>query len=281
MKTPALRDEDIRNFFQAIYAKYGYDFNNYSAASQKRRLYRCLEIYKMKSLHDLRSECLKDVKFFEGLLNDLTITVTELFRDPLFYKEFREKVVPHLKTYPRIKIWDAGCSSGEEAFSLLILLHEEQCLARAHIYATDINPRALDYAAKGIQKTAQIKKASKNYFDSGGKDSLSNYFFSQDGFSLLNKEFLKHVSFHSHNLVTDKSFGEMNVILCRNVLIYFQRPLQDQVYQLFRDSLGLGGFLCLGTKESLFDSIQYFNTIDKDVRIFRKKLRLNNSEELS
>ena len=202
----------------------------------------------------------------------MSITVTEMFRDPLFYQAVREQIVPLLKTFPFVKIWHAGCATGEEIYSMAILLHEEKFLDRVRIYATDFNKYALDAAQNGVYALETMKQNAANYKAAGGKNELSDYYSA--GYDLAKiHDFLKEkVTFSYHNLVTDGVFGEMNMVCCRNVLIYFDKTLQDRALNLFADSLRHGGFLCLGSKESLgFSSVaKLFEPLDAKQRIFKK-----------
>lgn len=247
---------------------YGYDFKDYSKASLKRRLKHYQAQKKLKTLADIIPLLINDSKSFDELLSVLSITVTEMFRDPGFYKSFSDKVIPSLKTYPYLKIWHAGCATGEEIYSMAILLHEHHYLDRTQLYATDFNPFALKIAKNGIYPKQNIEKYSKNYQDSGGKNNILNYF--TEGYDALkiNHPLQEKILFSKHNLATDQVFGEMEVILCRNVMIYFEEKLQNHVINLFKESLSDYGFLCLGDKENLSDPS--FRCIDKEHAIYQK-----------
>lgn len=265
---------EIPLFLEAIFQKYGYDFRDYSAAHIKRRLMHRMAIGKFNSISIMQDKVLTDKNFFISLLEDLSINVTEMFRDPEFYSSFREHVAPNLRTYPFIKIWHAGCSTGEEVYSLAILLKEENLLERSQIYATDFNRRVLDIAKLGIYSTQDLDKFNRNYIKSGGKAKLSDYYTLKYGSLKLDQSLSKKIVFADHNLVTDTIFAEVNLILCRNVLIYFNKDLQNKVINLFYHSLSSSGFLCLGTKESLrftqFES--NFTNIDSTQKIYKKKI---------
>ena len=242
---------EISLLLDGIYRRWGYDFNHYSHTSLKRRLDRAREDAGLKRFTELLDLLLHDQRAFDGFLKHMSITVTEMFRDPLFYKAVREQVIPVLKTFPFVKIWHAGCATGEEVYSMAILLHEEDFLDRTRIYATDFNKHSLDVAEKGIYPARHMEAYAENYRASGGKRDFADYYSAGYGLAKV-KDFLQErVTFSYHNLVTDGVFGEMNLISCRNVLIYFDKILQERVFTLFADSLRHGGFLCLGAKETL------------------------------
>lgn len=255
-----------------IHIRYGYDFTHYSRASLKRRIGRMLVQTGQTNLTELLDRLIHEEQCFDEFLKLMSITVTEMFRDPAFYQSVREYVVPVLKTYPFAKIWHAGCATGEEVYSMALLLHEENFLDRVRIYATDFNKNSLDTASSGVYSARQIEAYAVNYRAAGGKKALSDYL--SDGYELAKfKDFLRErITFSYHNLVTDGVFGEMNIICCRNVLIYFDKTLQDEVLLKFAESLRHGGFLCLGNKESLnFTAVKsLFEPVDKAQRIYRK-----------
>ncbi|WP_320018020.1 protein-glutamate O-methyltransferase CheR [Labilibaculum manganireducens] len=267
-------DIEIPLFLEAIFQKYGYDFRDYSTAHIKRRLMHRMAIGRFETISQMQDKVLRNKSFFISLLEDLSINVTEMFRDPEFYSSFREHVVPNLRTYPFIKIWHAGCATGEEVYSLAILLKEENLLDRCQIYATDFNRRVLDIAKLGIYSTQDLGKFSRNYLESGGKGKLSDYYTLKYGSLKLDQSLSKKVVFADHNLVTDNVFAEVNLILCRNVLIYFNKDLQNKVIDLFYKSLSSSGFLCLGTKESLrFTQLESnFANIDSSQKIYKKRI---------
>jgi chemotaxis protein methyltransferase CheR len=263
---------EIEMLLHGIRTRYGYDFAHYSRASLRRRLERALAQTKLTHFSELLDRLFHDEQCFDEFLKIMSISVTEMFRDPEFYQAIREQVVPLLKTYPFIKIWHAGCATGEEVYSMALLLHEEGFLDRARIYATDFNKHSLDTAANGVYSAKQMAAYAGNYRLAGGKGHFPNYY--SDGYELAKfKDFLKErITFSYHNLVTDGVFGEMNIICCRNVLIYFDKTLQDQVLRKFSESLRYGGFLCLGNRESLnFTAIKSsFAAVDKPQRIYQK-----------
>ena len=268
-----VEDVEIRLLLEAIYHMYGYDFRSYSKASIRRRVLHRLQLSRLPTIMAMTDRVLRDRAFFVSLLNDLTVNVTEMYRDPPFYKRFREEVIPVLKTFPFIKVWHAGCSTGEEIYSMAILLEEEGLYDRAMIYATDIDKNVLAVAKKGIYSISAIRQYGDNYQKAGGRGSLSDYYTCKYEGVIIDQRLKRNIVFADHDLATDQVFGEMNVIVCRNVLIYFDRQLQQRVFGLFRDSLDLGGFLCLGTKESLqFSGIeQEFEPVDRQMKIFRRK----------
>lgn len=270
---PYRSDEiEIDLLLEAIYRKYGYDFRKYSRASLKRRIYNQIESCGLENISELQYNILYDKAMFVELLENLTINVTEMFRDPDFYLAFRKQVIPQLKTYPSIKIWHAGCSTGEEIYSMCILLREEGLLDRAQIYATDIDKNVLAKAKKGIFPIRAFKQYSDNYIKAGGTGSLSDYYTARYEGAIIDQSLKRNIVFADHDLVTDQVFGEIQVILCRNVMIYFDRSLQDRVVRLFYDSLDLGGTLCLGSKESLrfIECGKKFLPVNEKQKIYKK-----------
>lgn len=264
---------EIELFLQTIFMKYGYDFRNYGKAHIKRRIRHRISVSGFQTVCDMIHKLLYDPVFYQEVLQDLSITVTEMFRDPTFYQAIRTEVVPLLKTYPFIKIWHAGCATGEEVYSMAILLREEGLLKRTQIYATDFNQLALQKARSGIFPIERIKEFTQNYQKSGGKASFSDYYNARYESVILNESLKENIVFADHNLVTDGVFGEMNMIVCRNVMIYFDKELQNKVIRLFYESLIPGGFLCLGSKESLRfseHSDKFDHTSEKE-KIYRKK----------
>lgn len=263
---------EIELLIQAIFTKFQYDFRHYSRSSLRRRLEQALIKFDATSISELQARILHEKDFFPKLIAYLTVNTTELFRDPSYFKSVKEKVFPFLHTFPSIKIWVAGCSTGEEVVSLSILLHEAG-FKKYLIYATDINPMNLETAKKGIYSLDGIQKASKNYQLSGGQETLSDYFHAAYDSVQFNEELFKNIVYSDHSLSTDNVFSETHFISCRNVLIYFDRPLQDRVFKLFRDSLIRGTFLGLGNKETIqFSAIKdQFDVFDQENRIYRKK----------
>lgn len=265
---------ELKLLLEAIYLRYGYDFRNYSKAHIKRRVLHRLGTSHIQTVTDLLNRVLRDKEFFREFLDDFSISVTEMFRDPDFYKSLRENVIPKLRTYTFFKIWHAGCATGEEVYSLAILLKEEGLLDRCQVYATDFNRKVLETAKEGIYQRADIEQYEKNYLLSGGKYKLSDYYQSMYGSVMFNKELAAKIVFADHNLVSDSVFADVNMIICRNVFIYFEKELQDKVLDLFNESLVPSGILCLGTKESLkFGRHEkFFDVIDEKQRIFKKKM---------
>lgn len=264
---------EIGLLFEGIYLRYGYDFRDYGKAHAKRRIMHRMVISGINSVSELQHRVLYDESFFHLMLQDLSINTTEMFRDPNFFLSIREQVIPVLKTYPFIKIWHAGCSTGEEVYSMAIILKEEGLLNRTQIYATDFNPTVLQKAREAIYPVSQMKDYTRNYIKSGGKSSFSEYYNARYDSVIMKKILKENIVFADHNLVTDSVFGEMNLVMCRNTLIYFNKSLQDKVIGLFRDSLVSGGFLCLGSKESITFSSHsiYFEPVVSKHKIFRLK----------
>ena len=265
-------EQRVEGLIQDIKSSYGYDFSGYSRASIYRRIKRFLTNKNLASLEELKKSIFNDSFYFESFLQEITVNVTEMFRDPAFFLSLRKNVLPILSTYPHIKIWDAGCSTGEELFSLAILLQEEGLLDRTRIYATDINQKVLKQAKEGIFPASQLPATLAGYKAAGGKKEFSNYYISNYGSLKFNSSLIKNVIFYPHNLATDSSFNEFHLVLCRNVLIYFTRDLQERVFTLFNDSLVRLGYLALGKKETLSMSEvnKNFNFVDKENRIYRK-----------
>lgn len=265
--------QEIADLFEAIYARYKYDFRDYSVASMNRRIKQALFGMGRKTIADLQEVVLADAVCFNDLLQYLTIPVSEMFRDPSYYKNIREKVVPVLRTYPSLKIWIAGCSTGEEVYSFAILLKEEGLLDRTIIYATDINEISLRKAQSGIFKTKDMPKFTSNYQKAGGKKEFSSYYTADYDSALFDSSLRSHITFNDHSLSTDQVFSEVQFVSCRNVLIYFQSKLQERALGLFHDSLCRRGFLGLGPKESL-SFTKYkdsFATVDLKDRIYQKR----------
>jgi chemotaxis protein methyltransferase CheR len=252
---PASDDElealEIELLLEAVHRRYGFDFREYAPASLKRRLWRRIRAEGLESVSGLQERVLHDPLVMEQLLLDLSINVTAMFRDPTFYGAFREKVVPVLRTYPFARIWVAGCSTGEEVYSLAILLEEEELRDRARIYATDINEAVLEQARAGVFQLDRMQEYTRNYIRAGGKRAFSEYYVAAYDGAQFQRSLAENVVFAQHNLVSDGSFNEFHVIVCRNVMIYFDRPLQDRVHRLFYDSLATFGVLALGHKESI------------------------------
>jgi chemotaxis protein methyltransferase CheR len=263
---------EVQVLLEAIYQHYGFDFRGYALGSLKRRLWRRAYAEKVETMSALQDRVLHDPAVMERLLLDLSINVTSMFRDPTFFKALREKVVPHLRTYPFIRIWNAGCSTGEETFSLAILLREEGLYDRARIYATDINEAVLGRARAGAFPIEKMRVYTENYIRAGGTESFSSYYTADGDTARFKPELLEQVVFAQHNLVSDAPFNEFNVIVCRNVMIYFGKNLQDRVHELFYESLDPFGILALGHKESIkFTKYEgRYEALDAQEKLYRK-----------
>ena len=267
-----VEDIEIQLLLEGLYQRYHYDFRHYAQASVKRRLKQAREQLGFRNFSAMQERLLHDPGMLGTLLGYLTVQVSEMFRDPSYFRAIREKVAPHLRTYPSLKVWIAGCSSGEELYSLVILFREEGLEDRTIFYATDINQDALAKAEAGIYDLDRLKLFTENHRKSGGKSSLSDYYSAAYGKASFDKSLRKQVVFSDHSLVTDAVFAEMQLISCRNVLIYFDRPLQDRAIGLFTDSLARKGFLGLGSKESLrfSDHSGSFTDWVRDEKIYQK-----------
>jgi len=264
---------EFRLLIEAIYQVYHYDFRGYAAASLKRRLRTALLRFECRTLSQLQDRLINEPGFFGSLLNFLTVPVSEMFRDPGYFRAIREQVVPMLRTYPSIKVWVAGCSTGEEVYSLAILLREEGLLERTLIYATDINPQTLEQAQAGVYDVDRIAAFTDSHQRSGGRSSLSDYYVAAYGRAVFDKSLRRRVVFSDHSLATDSVFAEVQFVSCRNVLIYFNRELQDRALRLFREALCHKGFLGIGSKESIRFSSETgaFGDFVREERIFQKR----------
>ena len=263
---------EIELLLEGVYRHYGFDFRAYAYASIRRRLWKRVEAEGLSTISELQARVLHTPDAMERLLLDLSVSVTSMFRDPKFYQVFRDDVVPLLRTYPFIRIWHAGCSTGEEVYSTAILLEEEGLLEKSRIYATDINDAVLQQAKAGIFPLNRMQEYTDNYIRAGGSRSFSEYYTAKYDGALFSPSLTRNVVFSQHNLVTDRSFSEFNVIFCRNVLIYFDKSLQSNVHRLFYDSLVMFGILALGSKESLKFS-QYegcYEKISSLEKLYRK-----------
>jgi chemotaxis protein methyltransferase CheR len=267
-----LERTEIELLLEGIFRQYGFDFRSYAYASIRRRLWKRVEAEGLTNLSQLQAKVLHDPEALERLLLDLSVNVTAMFRDPLFYLAFRTKVIPLLRTYPYIRIWHAGCSTGEEVYSVAIMLEEEGLYDRSRIYATDINDVVLQQARRGIFPLERMQEYTENYIRAGGKRSFSEYYTAKYDGALFDQRLVRNVAFAQHNLVTDRSFAEFNAIFCRNVLIYFDKDLQNRVHSLFYDSLVRLGMLCLGSKETLkFSTYEpCYERLDANEKIYRK-----------
>jgi chemotaxis protein methyltransferase CheR len=263
---------EFQLLIEAIYHLYHYDFREYAGASLRRRLKAAMVRFQCESLSQLQDRIMHEPKTFNLLLDHLTVQVSEMFRDPSYFRALREQVVPLLRTYPSLKIWVAGCSSGEEAYSLAILLREEGLLSRSIIYATDINPQTLQRAEAGVYSIDRIPGFTVNHRESGARTSLSDYYTAAYGRAMFDKSLRENIVFSDHSLATDSVFAEVQLVSCRNVLIYFNTALQDRAVGLFRDSLCRQGFLGIGSKESLRFSAQSgaFDVFVRDDKIYQK-----------
>ncbi|ATI79181.1 MULTISPECIES: CheR family methyltransferase [Sphingobium] len=270
------RDElELDLLLEAIFRHYHYDFRGYSRGSLHRRLARAQHQHGCDSLSQLQHLLLRDPAVFADLMGFLTIQVSEMFRDPAYFRALREQVVPHLKTYPSLKVWIAGCANGEEFYSLAILFREEGLEDRTIFYCTDISPAALEKAEAGIYAIDRLPQFSENHRLAGGKASLSDYYTAAYGAAVFDKTLRRRAVFAQHNLASDQVFGEVQLVSSRNVLIYFDRELQDRALGLFGESLVRGGFLGLGSKETLRFS-RYsdgFADFDEGEKIYRRNLQ--------
>jgi len=262
---------EIRLLLEAIHARYGFDLRDYAGSSMRRRVRAALARSGLRHLGELQHRILNDPSSFPGVLDDLTVRVTEMFRDPSFYRTFRERVLPMLRTYPLLKLWHGGCSSGEEAYASAILLEEAGLYARSQTYATDLNPGALEHARQAVYHADRFETFSKNYAQSGGGSALSSYGTRAYDQVALRDSLKRNILFFQHDLVSDHVFGEMHVIFCRNVFIYFDQRLRQRVLEKFAQSLYPGGFLCLGSAERLPPASGQlpFSEFSREERIYR------------
>lgn len=272
MNETELFDLELKVLVEAIYQRYHYDFRNYAVSSLRRRMRQAMQRYECERLSDLQHRLLHEPDLFAQAMQFFTVQVSEMFRDPSYFKALRELAMPVLRTYPSIKLWVAGCSTGEEVWSLAILLQEEGLLDRSIIYATDINPAALAAAESGTYGIDRIAQFSRNYLQAGGQSSLSDYYTTGYDGAVFDRRLRRNVVFADHSLATDTVFSEVHLVSCRNVLIYFNRPLQDRAVGLFREALVHRGFLGLGSKESLQfgEHGNAFETCAREQRLYRK-----------
>jgi len=272
MNTRPSSDIELSLLLDAIFQKYHYDFRSYAEASLKRRLSAALVHFGCTTLSGLQDRILHDPQAFSGLIRFLTVQVSDMFRDPPYFLAIRQKVVPYLRTYPSLKVWVAGCATGEEAYSMAILLAEEGLLERTLIYATDIDPDSLRTAEAGVYDVGRFARFSQNYLLAGGRGSLSEYYTAHYSSAMLDRKLKKSILFSDHSLATDTAFAEVELASCRNVLIYFERQLQDRAIGLLRDSLCRKGFLGLGLKETLRFSTHSpaFADFAPDERIYQR-----------
>ncbi|TAN42591.1 MAG: protein-glutamate O-methyltransferase CheR [Nitrospirae bacterium] len=273
MKTSDIENIEISLLLEGIFDVYGYDFREYAEASLKRRLTQWLHKTGFAGFSEAQAVVLRDRELFSDLLDGITVNVSEMFRDPQFFKAIREVVVPHLKTYPFIKIWVAGCAAGEEAYSLAILLCEEGLDGHYRIYATDINERVLQQAKEGVYPLERMRQFTHSYQTAGGKRDFADYYTARYDRAILSQKLKNNIVFASHNLTVDAGLGEMQTVLCRNLLIYFRPALKERVLTLFDGSLSNGGFLCLGMKETLSGRCISggYKELARGTRIYRKQ----------
>jgi len=273
MKDSEIQNIEIDLLLESVYRRWGYDFRSYARASIDRRVKQFLSGTGCASIAEMIPTVLRDGEFFSRLARYFSISVTEMFRDPSVYLAVRQKVVPLLKTWPHFKVWHAGCATGEEVYSLAIVLKEEGVYDRATIYATDFNDEALECASEGVYEIEKIREATRNYQQAGGKASFSEYYHARYDAAAIDSALKQRIVFSSHNLASDAAFGEMHLVFCRNVLIYFNRDLQNRALGLFTESLVHGGFLCLGTKEDIrfTNANGRYEVVDENARIYKKK----------
>jgi chemotaxis protein methyltransferase CheR len=266
-----IRSEEVDQLLNDLYRRYGYDFTEYSKASVLRRIRRLFALDKFPSFAEFHYRLQNDPPYFRRFVEEITVNVTEMLRDPSFYRTLRKAILPVLATYPFIRIWHAGCSTGEEVYSMAILLREAGILHKSLLYGTDINPLVIEKARKGIFPVSQMQKYSENYIQSGGVRDFSSYYTANYHLAKFDSSLTSKMIFSTHNLVSDFSFNEFQLILCRNTLIYFERDLQEKVLRLFDYSLENFGYLALGTKESVrFSSIAgRYRQVEKE-KIWRK-----------
>ncbi len=269
---PTLETIETQLLFEGIYRYYGYDFRNYAPSSRQRRVQNFMQVEGIQTISELQSRVLHDRHCLDRLLLSLTVNVTSMFRDPSFYLTFRNLVLPTLRTYPFIRIWHAGCSTGEEVYSMAILLQEEGIYHRCRLYATDANEKVLQSARSGIFSLSSMQEYTQQYLKAGGKKSFSEYYTAAYEYAIFRSSLRDNIVFSQHNLVTDGSFNEFNVIICRNVLIYFDRTLQDRVHDLFYQSLCSFGILALGRQETLrFTSKDdQYEELSKSEKLYRR-----------
>lgn len=275
MKPHEIEAIEVDLLLEALYRRYGYDFRAYARASIERRIRLFASTRGMEHVSELISQVIHDGELFYELLQTFSISVTEMFRDPTTFRAIREQVVPGLKSFPFIKVWHAGCATGEEAYSLAILLSEAGILERSTLYGTDFNDKSLERARAGIYPVDRIQAFTRNYQDTGGTSSFSEYYHASYDCASMNTGLRERILFANHNLITDAVFSEFHVVFCRNVLIYFNRDLQNKVLKLITDSLVRGGWLCLGSAEDLkfTDVADQYEIVDAGARIYRKKVQ--------
>ncbi len=267
-----INEEELDVLLNALISEHGYDFTNYAKSSLRRRVSRLMVMEKFPSFAELFYRVKTDSSFLQKFIEEITVNVSEMFRDPMVFKYIREKILPVLATHPVIRIWHAGCAHGEEVYSMAILLEEAKLLHKSLLYATDINPTVIENVKKGIFPISQMKLYSENYIAAGGKQDFSSYYTAHYNRVIFNDNLRLKMIVATHNLVTDRSFNQFQLIFCRNVLIYFNKTLQGKVLTLIDDSLENLGFLVLGTKENLrFSALSdTYMQVEKDQKIWRK-----------
>lgn len=273
MNSDAIQAYETRLLLEMMQHHFGYDFRNYADASLKRQLQRCLSVFQCPYISSLIPRLLHEQHFLEHLVHELTVGVTSMFRDPTLYHVLRNQVLPDLMTYPFLNVWTAGCSTGEEVYSMAIFLQEAGLYDRARIYATDLDNRAILVAQKGIYPASKSDEYSNHYAQAGGSRTLADYYTIKNNQIHIDPTLRKNMVFATHNLATDSPFADMHLIFCRNVLIYFAPPLQDRALTVFRESLVRGGIFCLGSQEFLpsSDETKHFAVVSKEERVFQKR----------
>lgn len=272
MSKHPISEQEVNVLLNDVWERYGYDFTEYAPASINRRVNHLFQVDRFPSFAEYRYRIISDPGYAMRFVEEITVNVTEMFRDPSFYQTLRTHVLPVLATYPSVRVWHAGCSTGEEVYSVAILLKEAGLLKKSVIYATDINVSVLEKGRKGIFRLSQMQQYSRNYMEAGGREDFSSYYTANYEYAKFREELGEKIIFSPHNLVTDGSFNEFQLIICRNVLIYFNKKLQNRVLTLFSDSLEQLGFLALGSKETLsFTSVTgMFRQLDNREKIWRK-----------
>ena len=272
MGSSDINDPEVKTLLDVIFEHYGYDFREYSHASMQRRIYSAQISLGVKSIAELQKRIIEDANFLDRFISNVTVNVTEMFRDPEVFLRIRELVIPVLKTYPSIRIWHAGCSTGEEVYSMAILLKEAGLYEKSFLYATDLNSAVLEKAKAAVYPAEQIQASTANYQKAGGLESFSDYYTIKNDRLTIDESLKKNILFSPHNLAVDQVFSEVHVVFCRNVLIYFSKTLQDRVVSLCHESLIRRGFLILGTKETteFTTADSEFEKVDRQMRIYRK-----------
>jgi chemotaxis protein methyltransferase CheR len=269
---PDVEELETELLLSAVARRYGYDFRQYAAASLKRRIARAMQNEGVRTVSALQERLLHEPAALDRFVSTLSVHVTGMFRDPAVYKAIRNRVVPTLRTWPFVRIWHAGCSTGEEVYSLAVVLHEEGLLERCRIYATDLSEDLLETARRGVYPLRTMRDYTAAYHQAGGQEDFSEYYRADSTHAILRDDLRRHVVFSQHNLVSDGSFNEFHLILCRNVMIYFDKDLRDRVHELLHESLVMFGVLVLGTRESLrFSPLDdRYEVLDDALRLYRR-----------